>query len=80
MCTQSMVLGTRSKLRLEILIFIEAVVVPYVYVDIDLGHQHWFRQWLVAWEQQAITWTDVDFSKVRCCDIHLRAISQTVLT
>ena len=22
--------------------------------------QHWFRLWLVAWRQQAITWTNVD--------------------
>ena len=25
----------------------------------ELG-QHWFRQWLVAWRHQAITWTNVD--------------------
>ena len=42
--------------------------------DIDLG-QHWFRQWLVAWRHQAITWTNVDLSSGRFCGIHLRAIS-----
>ena len=29
-----------------------------LYDDIDL-RQHWFRQWLVAWWHQAITWTNV---------------------
>ena len=43
----------------------------------DLG-QHWFRQWLVAWRHQAITWTNVDFSLVRFLVIHLRAVSQWV--
>ena len=43
----------------------------------DLG-QHWFRQWLVAWWHQAITWTDVDLSSVRPTDIHLRASSQEI--
>ena len=28
--------------------------------SIHLG-QHWFRQWLVAWRPQAITWPNVDF-------------------
>ena len=36
--------------------------------------QHWFRQWLVAWRHQAITWTNVDLS-LRSSDVHLRAIS-----
>ena len=40
----------------------------------DLG-QHWFRQWLVAWRHQAITWTNVDFSSVRSCGIHLMKLS-----
>ena len=26
--------------------------------------QHWFRQWLVSWRPQAITWTNVDSSVV----------------
>ena len=37
--------------------------------DIDLG-QHWF----VAWQHQAITWTDVDFSSMEFCGIHLTTI------
>ena len=41
--------------------------------------QHWFRQWLVAWQHQAITFTNVDQSLVRSCDIHLRAILQEFL-
>ena len=44
------------------------------FVDIDLG-QHWFRQWLVAWWHQAITWTNVDLSSARSSGIHLRTIS-----
>ena len=45
------------------------------YGDRDLG-QHWLRQWIVAWRHQAITWTNVDWSSVKCSDIHIRAISQ----
>ena len=45
--------------------------------DIDLG-QHWLWQWLVAWWQQAIDWTNVDFPLVRFCGIHQRIISQWV--
>ena len=37
--------------------------------------QHWFRQWLVAWRHQAITWTNVDLSSLKSSDVHLRAIS-----
>ena len=37
------------------------------YGGIDLG-QHW----LVAWQHQAITWTNVDFSLVRFYGIHMR--------
>ena len=40
----------------------------------DLG-QHWFRQWLVAWRHQAITWTNVDLTSLMSSDVHLRAIS-----
>ena len=32
------------------------------------------QAWLVAWWHQAISWTKVDLSSVRSCDIHLRAI------
>ena len=34
--------------------------------------QHWFRQWLVAWQHQAITWTNIDLSSMSSlgfCDI-----------
>ena len=31
--------------------------------DIDLG-QNWFRQWIVAWRHQTITWTNVDLGSV----------------
>ena len=48
------------------------LVMPYG--DNDLG-QHWFRQWLVAWRHQAITWTNVYLSSVKFCDKHLWAIS-----
>ena len=41
----------------------------------DLG-QHWFRQWLVAWRHQTITWTNVDLSSLRSSDVYLRAISK----
>ena len=51
------------------------LVTPYD--NRDLG-QHWFRQWLVAWRHQAITWTNVDWSSVTYSDIHLRAISQEI--
>ena len=47
------------------------------YGNRDLG-QHWLRQWLVAWQHQAITWTNVDWSSVKFSDIHIRAISQEV--
>ena len=45
--------------------------------DRDLG-QHWLRQWLDAWRHQAITWTNVDLSLARSCDIHLRPSSQEI--
>ena len=50
-----------------------SIVTPYG--DIDLG-QHWLRQWIVAWRNQAITWTNADLSLVRSSDNHLRAILQ----
>ena len=52
------------------------LVMPYD--DIDLG-QHWFRQWLVAWWHQAITWASVDLSSVKSCGIYLRTISHKML-
>ena len=39
--------------------------------NIDLG-QRWHRLWFVVWRQQATTWTNIDLSSVRPCDIHLR--------
>ena len=51
------------------------LVTPYG--DIDLG-QHWVRQWLVFWRHQAITWTNVYFSLVKFCSIHLRATPQRI--
>ena len=48
------------------------------YGDIDLG-QHWLRLWLVAWRQQAITWANVDFSSVKFCGMHMKAILQELL-
>ena len=48
------------------------LVTPYG--DIDL-RQHWFRQWLVAWRHQAITWTNVDLSSFKAFGIHRRALS-----
>ena len=50
-------------------------VTPYGYIDLS---QHWFREWLVAWRHQAITWTNVYLSSVRSSDNHPRAISQGV--
>ena len=35
--------------------------------------------WVVAWWHQTITWTNIDFSSVKFCGIHLRLISQEVL-
>ena len=34
----------------------------------DFGQQ-WFRQWLVAWRHQAVTWTSVDLQLGRFCGI-----------
>ena len=39
---------------------------------IRLG-QHWFRQWLVAWQHQATPWTKANFITVRSCGIHQSA-------
>ena len=51
------------------------LVTPYS--DIDLGH-NWLRQWLAAWQHQAITWTNVDSLLVRMFSFHLKAITQQV--
>ena len=51
-------------------------VKPYGHADLG---QHWLKQWLVAWQYQAITWTNVDLSSKVFCGIHLGAISQEVL-
>ena len=51
------------------------LVTPYT--DTDLA-QYWHGKWLVAWLHRAITWTNVDFSLVMPCDIHLTAISLRV--
>ena len=50
-----------------------------LYSDIDLG-QHWLRQWLVAWQYQGITWTNVDLALARFNDICLRAIHKRYLS
>ena len=42
------------------------------YCNIDVG-QHWLRRWL------AITTPNVDYSSVRSCGIHLKAISQEII-
>ena len=49
------------------------LVTPYD--DIQLGQHIWRFE---AWRHQPITWTNVDFSLVRCCGIHLRVISPQV--
>ena len=41
--------------------------------------QHWFRYWLGAIRQQAITWTNVDLSSKVLSSIHLREILTVVL-
>ena len=51
------------------------LVTPYGNKDLV---QHWFRQWLVAWRHQAITWTNVDLSSVEFCGMHLTTILLTV--
>ena len=46
--------------------------------DIDLG-QNWLRYWLVAWQHQAIPWTNADLSSQVFYGIYLRTISQELL-
>ena len=48
------------------------------YGSTNLGLQ-WFRQWLVTWWHQAITWTNADLSSMRSSCIHLRVISNEML-
>ena len=45
--------------------------------DTNMG-QIWPKQWRVAWQQQAVTCTNVDFSLLRFSGTYLRAISQCV--
>ena len=40
--------------------------------------QHWFRKWLVAWLEQAITRTNVDLSSMKFSDTNLMANSQDI--
>ena len=47
------------------------LVTPYG--NTDLG-QHWLRQWLIAWQHLAITWTNVDLSSVEFSGIHVTTI------
>ena len=51
------------------------LVTPYGDRDMD---QHWLRQWLVAWQHQAITWTNIDLSSVRSSNILLGIISHKI--
>ena len=51
------------------------LVTPYG--DVDMG-QRWNGQWSVAWQHQAMTWTNVDLSSVRSTNIHLRVISHDI--
>ena len=51
------------------------LVTPYG--NISMG-QHWFRLWLVAWRQQAISWTNIVLSSARSNDVHLMAISKQI--
>ena len=37
--------------------------------------QYWFRYWLVTWQHQVITCTNVDSSSVGSCPIHINAIT-----
>ena len=75
--TRTRVFRVRSLNRhVDFIITHSGLVTPYG--DIDLG-QHWLRQWLVAWQHQAITRSNDDFSlRSLDCFIHLRAISQCV--
>ena len=47
------------------------------YGDIDRG-QLCLMYWFDAWRQQAIIWSNVDFSLVRFSGIHLRVILEQV--
>ena len=46
------------------------VVTSYGDTDLDW---HWFRWWLVAWQQEAITWTNTDLLSKVFSGIHLSA-------
>ena len=47
------------------------LVTPYGTINVG---QHWLSWWLIAWQHQAITWTNVDLSSVGSSGIHMRAI------
>ena len=47
------------------------LIVPSGEID---QSQHYFGYRLVAWQHQAITWTNVDLSSRGFCDIHLRVM------
>ena len=48
-----------------------------LYVDIDMG-QNRLRRWLVAWQHEIITWTNIDLSWIRSSEVYLRSISQEI--
>ena len=52
------------------------LVTPYGVID---QGQYWFRQWVVAWLQQVISWTNVDSPSMGFCSMHMRAILQVIL-
>ena len=49
---------------------------PYTNINLIL---HRFRWWLVTWQHEVITRTNIDFSSKVFCDIHIKAVSQEVL-
>ena len=79
------------RLILEILRYDRWHCMVYYHITVALTHYglltphdntdlawYWLRLWLVAWHHQAITWTNVAFSLIRFCGIHLREILQQV--
>ena len=52
------------------------IVTPYGVGDIG---QHWFMEWLIAWQHQAITWTNVDLPSTRSSGIHYTATATWIL-
>ena len=47
------------------------IVTPYGIMDYC---QSGFKQWPVAWHHQAIIWSNVDFSSVGSCNVHMKVI------